>query len=237
MINKQSIQFIEEGHKYLAQKDGREIQLMSSTTFLKRYEKPFPKEFIAPKSAAKRIREGKTTATTGQEVIDMWSMSGDMAKHYGNAVHKAVEYWIKFEEYPKNDYLKRVVDAFRKLKIGPCAAEYVMGDIDLELGGMADIIQPIPGKPYCVNLLDIKTNADLYEVRGKLLPPFAHLDSNNFNKYKLQLNLYKYYLEKEGYKVYNMKLLHWVDDGFMEIVIDEEDLSTILEARSVEING
>lgn len=228
------IKFTEEGHTYTTEIDGKLAHLTSSTTFLSRYSKPFPKEFIAPKSAAKRLREGKKGVTT-VDVLDMWALNGDISRLYGNAVHKAVEYWIRFEEYPKTDYTRKVVNEFKKLNLGPCIAEYVMGDVDLMLAGMADIIELVDIDKKIINLLDIKTNADLYDSKGYLLPPFDHLEASNFNKYRLQLSLYKYFLEKEGWTVYNMKLLHWMDDEFATITVEGEDLSAVLAERAAEI--
>lgn len=235
-MTKPKIKFIEDGHLYLGEKDGKIIQLTSSTTFLSRYIKPFPKEFIAPKSAAKRLREGKKGVTT-VDVLKMWKLNGDISKDYGNSVHKAIEYYLLFDEYPKTEHMHKAIDSYKTLGIGKAIPEYIMGDLDLELGGMADIIELVDLDKKIINLLDIKTNADLYDSRGYLLPPFSHLKASNFNKYRLQFSLYKYFLEKEGWTVYNMKLLHWKDDEFQMIDVEGEDLSAILSDRLAELKS
>jgi hypothetical protein len=219
--------FREEDHSYLGEKNGSYVPFDGSTTWLSQWIKPFPKDFIAPKSAAKNLREGLRPTTT-EGVLDMWRMSGDIACDYGNSIHKAIEYYIKYGQKVKAPHLLAATNSFIDLGLGDCVSEFIMGDADTELAGQADIIEKYKDG---VNLLDIKTNSDLYDHKGYLLPPFDEYKCNNLNKYRLQLSLYKYFLEKEGHKVYNMRLLWWTGSEFESIDIDEIDLSSVLSER------
>jgi len=140
-----------------------------------------------------------------------------------------VEMYLKYDRYPKAPYLLEVVESFKALGLGKCISERILFNDSLNLAGTLDIIELLDKDKREVALLDLKTNGELYKKKGKMLAPFNHLDNNNINKYRLQLSLYAYLLEKQGYTVKYAEILHVVGSEIKRIRIDLEDISPIIE--------
>ncbi len=136
---------------------------------------------------------------TQEDILDLWDIKRELAVTLGTAIHKAVELWIKYDELPKDKYLEKIVKEFPLKREGLESEKIVYCD-KLKVAGTADIIK---GK----ELYDIKTTPELYKSYGKLLKPFDDLKDSPFNKYRIQLNIYRY-LHKNINKVY---ILQWTD--------------------------
>lgn len=232
-ISMTKVIFNKESHTYHCDIEGEWVPFESVTTFLGRYSPPFPKAIIAPKSAAKNKREGKTPNTT-EGILEKWESAGVIACDIGNAVHGAVEYYIKYGEFVKNKYLAEIVAKFSEIVNGRCAPEVILYDESLHLAGTADIIEKAEGG---VNLIDLKTNGDLFDAKGKLQGPFCDLPASNFNKYMLQLNLYRHLLEGIGQNVLKMTILHVDGTDVVEVDVPFYDISEALKERAEEIKN
>lgn len=201
------IKFIKDSHEYLANTgDGVWLSYTSVTTIGGRYSPPFKKDFIAPRVAEANARKQDGSPETTEEVIDSWERSGEVACDYGNAVHGAIENYIKYNVIPKAAYLKELVENFKQLGLGKCVSEKIFFSDEYRVAGTIDILEQIDGKR--VRLLDIKTNGELMKVKGKLLSPFDNLANSNFNKYVIQLSIYAYLLSCWGYEVEEAQILH-----------------------------
>lgn len=172
----------------------------SVTEIAGKYVPPFPAGMIAQRTAQK---EG----TTADEVLRRWEMNKDMACDYGNAVDKAIQYWVDFKEEPKNKHLKKIVQDFAKDHDGDLRAQIAVYDEEKSVCGTTDLIKVVA--PKTIDIIDIKSNAEFYKKgSGKLLAPFNDLENNNLNKYRLQLCLYRDLFMKKGITVRNLEIWH-----------------------------
>lgn len=214
------IKFVKESHEYLANTgDGVWVPYTSVTTIVGRYSPPFPKELIASKVAEANSRKGELPDTI-EDVIDSWDRNGEVACDYGNAVHGAVENYIKHGAKPKAKYLLDIVNSFIDLGLGKCVSEQIIFHDEYQVSGTMDILEQVDGKK--VRLLDIKTNGDLTTAKGKLLAPFNNMKNTKFNVYTLQLSTYAYLLRCRGYEVEKAQILHVVDKDItvMDVPLD-----------------
>lgn len=185
----------------------------SVTELLNQYVPPFPAGAVAQAVAKK---EGVET----DYILQKWNLNKEIACDYGNAIDKAVQYWIDFKEEPKQEHLKNIVSRFKNDHTGDLIAQVVVYDLDTSVCGTLDVIERLGDKR--INIIDVKSNADLHKKgNGKLLAPFNDLENNNINKYRLQLSLYKDLFEKRGVTVENIFLWH-SEEG----IINLEPLNT-----------
>lgn len=232
------IKFTKEDHKYLANVgDGVWVPYTSVTTIAGRYSPPFKKDIIAPRVAEANARKQDGSPETIEEVLDSWERSGEVACDYGNAVHGAVENYIKYNVVPKATYLKQVVESFVELGLGKCVSEKILFNDKYQIAGTIDILEQLDGKK--VRLLDIKTNGDLLKAKGKLLAPFDNMINSKLNMYVIQLSVYAYLLECWGYEVAEAQILHV--DGVkisridIDLIRDVSFIERVLEENKVKV--
>jgi hypothetical protein len=195
---------ISEDHIYTEK--GKELESVSH--YIERHKQPFPKEFIAQKTAERDGREM-------EDVLEEWELKGKMAREFGSSVHSAIELYAKYRQKPHNAFLASIVDQwvymFQIDKIHREIAVY-----DTELAGTIDEIE-ITGEKRCI-IRDLKTNFDLYKKGKKMLPPYDFITDSPIDCYTLQLNLYKRLAEYHGWTVEKLEIVHL--DGDKLKVID-----------------
>lgn len=229
------ILFNEAEHKYTV--NGK--QFISATTVLGQF---FPK-FEADKIAyfvAKR--EGRTK----EDVLQEWEDKKNDACDFGNAVHLYAERKLMGGAIPrpKNEREKNAFQLVEKYIKGllkdyvVIEAEKIVFSKRHGVSGTIDLVlQHKKSKNIC--LLDWKTNKKIQKKNSyskPAFPPIEELNDSNFTKYMLQLNLYKYILETEGYidgEVDNMILLHIRPSSTKayEVPDAQEEIKTILKYR------
>lgn len=180
----------------------------SVTELLNKYVPPFAAGAIAQAIAKKRGVEP-------EHVLAQWELNKQIACEYGDAVDKAVQYWIDYKEIPKQKHLADIVSRFKKDHTGDLISQVVVYDLESSVCGTLDVIERLGDKK--INIIDVKSNADLHKKgNGKLLAPFDDLENNNINKYRLQLSLYKDLFEKRGVTVENISIWH-SEEGIIKI--------------------
>jgi hypothetical protein len=224
--------FNEAAHTYKVDKK----QFTSVTTVLGEFFPKFDAERISYFVAR---REGKEQ----QEILDMWDKARDDACIYGTAVHLYAECKLLNEELPEPAN-KKEATAFKLLdKYIPSLledyevveAEKIIFSEKHELAGMIDLVlrNKKTGK-YA--LLDWKTNKKIEKKNKHSKPafhPIDHLNDSNYTKYQLQLNLYKYLMETEGYvdSIDDLILVHIRPRSVkvMKIALLTEEIENILQ--------
>lgn len=173
----------------------------SVTGLANKYVPPFPAGMLAEKVAKK---EG----TTSDVILAKWELNKDMACDYGNAVDKAIQYWVEFGEEPKQDHLKGIVKSFTKdYGRDGLVTQIAVYSEEKSVCGTTDVIRKLGNKT--IDIIDVKSNADFFKKgSGKLLAPFNDLENNNTNKYRLQLSLYKDLFEMRGITVKSISIWH-----------------------------
>ena len=215
------ITFVEKTHSYLI--DGQPTGSPSVTQLLKQFKRKFEKEKMAARTA-------KKTHRTVEQVLAEWDLNNLYSTTLGSMLHKYIENFycnkrvefdgnfdgLGFEEKKKiADTLPKLVDQFQRFyndnKHLICVKnEVVLGDVeDTKICGMSDLL--------CYNtetdkleILDFKTNKKMEKSSpyGNLFYPFDDMTEGEINEYTIQLNVYKYFVEKTtSLKIDKLKII------------------------------
>lgn len=215
------VTFVEKTHAYLL--DGQPTNSPSVTRLLKKFKREFEKDKQAAKVAKKRN-------TTVAAVLAEWNINNLYSTTIGSMLHKYIENFynnkrIEFEgsfdglgasEKQKiSENLPIMIGYFQNFyndnKNLLCVkSEMVLGDVnDTKVCGMMDML--------CYNttserfeILDFKTNKKMEKTTrwGNLLYPFDNMTEGEVNEYTIQLNCYKYFIEKyTSVKIDKLKLV------------------------------
>ncbi len=171
-----------------------DIEYTPVSTWLKQYIPEFERESI---STAIANRDGRKQ----DEVLAQWDMKGEYSRNWGNAVHGAIEYWIKYGEMPSSPILESVILSLDDVlgKDNKLISERMVWSNTELVAGTIDLIEVVGDKE--VKIHDIKTTADLYKMHGKLLDKFGELGNSPIEKFRLQLSKYKQLFEEMNPKV------------------------------------
>jgi hypothetical protein len=218
-----NVKYYDIPHKYYV--DG--IQYTSVTTLLHKFTNEFDSDYW---SQYKANEYGKTQ----QEVLDMWKLENKISTVKGSLVHKYAEDYLanKVFDYPQDHVIKElgsdlIQDAYNKStkqfesfhkasfgKLIPIKSEFIVYDTNYKISGMVD--QLFYNVKYgCIDIYDWKTNKEIKTINQyqKMLLPVNHLDDCNYYHYSLQLNLYKWIIEKNtGIKIGNMCIV-WLNQN------------------------
>jgi hypothetical protein len=204
------ITFFEKTHTYYI--DNNPTGSLSVTGFLKKFKKEFDQ-----KSAARHV--AKKTNTTIEQVLADWKVNNLYSTTIGSMLHKYIEnfYCNKRVEFEGSfdglgiEEKLKIVDQFPKLvglfqnfyndhKHLLCFKnEMIVGDLDdTNICGMLDLLayNKVTDK---LEILDFKTNKKMEKKSAygnMLLYPFNEISEGELNEYLIQLNIYKYLIEK-----------------------------------------
>lgn len=225
------IKFYEKSHKY---KIGT-TELTSVTTFLKDYFSPFDVDKIAKIKAMISRRSGEKG-----KGVRYWKASWKASAEHGTRVHRALEEFILYKE-TRSEYLE-VFDA-KKIDRGinfikdnilgvERAPEKIIFDEELGLAGTIDLM--VKNKDGTISLFDWKTNNKISFTayrNQKAKEPINDLPDCNWTKYSLQLCLYAYMLERQGYKIKDLTLVHLADDYVkpLKVAYNKELIEKVLK--------
>jgi hypothetical protein len=220
------ITFVEKTHSYLI--DGLPTNSPSVTRLLKQFKKEFDKEKTA-------YRVAKKQNTTVAHILAEWEMNNLYSTTLGTMVHKYVENFysnkrnefegnfnnLGFEEKKKlSETLPKLIEYFQNFyndnKHLICIkSEMVLGDVeDTKVCGMMDMLS-FNTKTNMFEILDFKTNKKMDKTSpwGNLYYPFDDMTEGEINEYTIQLNCYKYFLEKyTSCKIDKLKLI-WLNSN------------------------
>lgn len=241
------IHFVESEHRYFI--DNEPAHELSVTRLIKRFKREFQKEAMAKRVANK-------LGVSVQQVLADWEMNGLYSTTIGTMFHRYVESFYKKQKIESNlsDFEKLGFDERTKIKENlpimvkyfqnfynrhpeyKCVKnEFVVGDLeDTKICGTADML--------CLNpkgnleIFDFKTNKKINTTSkyAKLFYPFDDMDECEFNEYTIQLNVYKYFIEKyTDLKVDGLKLV-WIqptNDNFelIELPSIQDKIKLMLE--------
>jgi len=218
----QTIEFHEEKHIYLTPDNIR------FTSVSKCISDAFP-VFETNKIAARvAMKEGVSV----RSIKEKWEKSRNDGADLGTNVHLYAECLIKGITLPRainkkaRKYFKTVKTFIKNLKKewDVVATELIVFDSDYKLAGTFDALLRHKGTSE-YKIIDWKTNKEikLHNNYQKGKGPLSHLDDCNYNKYGLQLNLYRHILLKGKYfpiEHYDMELLHITEDEVTGYPID-----------------
>jgi len=205
--NFSGLQFNESTHTYLV--NGKKIS-KSVTALAGQYssDKPFDTQYWAERKAKER-------GISKEEIIKEWDAKRDFSANKGTLVHKFMEnIYNGIEENIEVSDKELCLKFYNETKtfLLPIASELRIYDIELDVAGTIDQLFYCPQKKQIV-LVDWKTNKMINTKNGynKMVKPFDKFDSCEFYNYSLQLNFYKYIIEKNTeLKIDSMKLV-WLN--------------------------
>lgn len=215
----QEIVFDEEYHTY--QVYGK--YLTSVTTFIGQFFPEFDSEKVSKTYA-------KKNGLNQADVLAQWKQKGDDASDLGHIVHLYAEKLFKEKDLPVTDepkvqkYFKIVNKTVVKLlkRFDFIDVEHIIFSERLGVAGTIDLLMRDRANDEVV-IFDWKTNEKIEKENPwrNGLKPIEHLQDCNFNKYSLQLNLYKRILIEESYfpafspraTNYRMALIHLSEGG------------------------
>lgn len=229
------IKYYDEPHKYFIE----EQSLISGTSFIGLFKKKFDSKGQAKKTSLK-------LGIPIEEVLENWEFKGDFSRTKGTMLHSYAEnYWFnkifpidysevdkRFGEGLMKERLEACINLFHnfyndaKKAMHPVALELVVGDKELGIGGMVDgLVWNSKLNEY--NIIDYKTNKEINafsKYKEKLLAPINYLHNCEIETYSLQLNLYKYIIERNtNIKIGRMYLVH---------IHEEQEKYNLFECKS-----
>ena len=196
------IRFEEEGHKYFIDDDDNYI---SGTTFIHKLFPVFNPQLVAEKIKLTNKKEEYKNMTV-EEIVDYWKQNGIDASAAGTTTHLNIELYSNGVAVDDNSEEFKMFLQFRKdyPYLKPYRTEWTIYDRKLRLAGSIDMVY-IDTRDNSYHIYDWKRakefkTPDRYTDMG--YPPVNNLPNVNRYHYFLQLNLYKYILEKN----YNIKI-------------------------------
>lgn len=204
--------FYEDKHEYIEVDE----PYTSMTTFIDKFKHKEDWEEIAKKYA-------KKNGNTWQYWLNKWNLNKENSARVGSIVHRRKE----DEAYREPGWNHIQVNEKGNKKIGLDLSnlspglypELIVYDHKYKIAGQADRVIITQGKK--VHIKDYKTSKEIKKepiiyfdvdkkrrVRKRLLPPVSHLDANNFSTYSLQLSGYGFILERWGYKIASLEIIH-----------------------------
>lgn len=214
--------FNEADHTYTNSLTGKKG--VSGTKFISKFKNPFDSKLEAEKYA-------KKNNLNAEEVLAEWAKKGLISTIKGSAVHKYAElkYANKLHVYDpteainafgediiKDNYEKCITQFENfyndsKTSLIPVKSEVVVGDDEIGIYGMMDQLF-YSKKLNGLVIEDYKTNGviDKFSIyRKRMLSPISHLHECKLNIYSLQLNLYKFLIEKNtNLKIKGLFIIH-----------------------------
>lgn len=230
-----NIKYYDEPHKYYL--NGKE--LISVTTIIHQYQEPFKEDYWA------EIKANQFGITT-KEVKRAWKFINKKGTLKGSIIHDYAEniFQNKIFDYPKqqilnefgfdpiwNEYLltKKHVEKFyddTKGKLIPIKAEFVIYDEESLIAGMLDkLFYNVKTNEF--QIWDYKTNKSFSQTSERfLLDELSLINDCDLEIYSLQLQLYKYIIEKNTNIKLGKSYLVWLSHNNQNYqVIETKDRS------------
>ncbi len=180
------------------------------------FTEKFDTEKILPISAAKASREENRTVSV-HELRHRWQTINKTACELGTKTHKFLENFsgIQTPTSPQEragiSYLESLRGkykiSFRELRAYSEKYDFA-GTMDIPLEDIHT------GDRY---IADYKTNGDLFKSYSYLKPPFDFLEDSAYNKYQIQLSLYRILLEDIGVRIKGTSLVYLKADGTYKV--------------------
>lgn len=203
------------------------VSFISVSNLLSRFYNKFDKAIA--------INIAKKRGITVDELLSEWDEKKNESIKKGNSIHSFAE-----ELFNKNVCTITTNDEYFDYKIGVCKYYKDIMNTNIFLGSEVKIFSKTYKYAGTIDLLlynkdvngiivlDFKTNNDLFKTyNSMMLYPFDNYYDNNFNKYQIQLNLYKIALEEIGLNIVSCQLVHILPYDYK--VYQIEDLTNTLK--------
>lgn len=221
---------INESHQYF--KEG--LQYISVTTLRDSWFKKFDVEETLRKMRLKPM--GKYEGMTDEDIKQLWTSKGEVAAAQGTALHKHIELYYKLEPVVDTSIeYAQFLDFAQEASLVPYEIEWMVCDPETRIAGTIDFVAQ--NKDGTIDLYDWKRSSKVNEYTQwyghSLEPELSHIPDTTYWKYTMQLNLYKYLVEKMGKRVRRMYLVCFHPDllNYQRYQVAEVDLEKVLNRR------
>lgn len=229
--------------KYHTYKDAITSEKLTSVSKIKGAITP---PFDPTGEITKRCAEKEGIGVT--ELKQRWQKQADESKERGTYIHKLIE--DAFDGNVSGDlneiaFTTKAIEYVHNSKYEQVFAEQIISDHTLPIAGTADLILQTANH---VSILDWKTDKSIERysfgyTRGRpaemLKPPFDSWHNCNFSIYSVQLSIYAWMLERQGFIVDSCTIAH-VDKEtlglsyyavpFRQLPINETNLQQIINS-------
>ena len=217
--NDKRISFNSKEHNYMV--DGNRIK-NSVSQLIETFFPDFDSEYWSRMKAKERLdflgkKYGKEQLDELQKkILDEWDTKREEAAKKGTLLHEVIEKYynnIDIKEFPPEfKYFEEFIKKYPSIK--PYRTEWRVFDSKASIAGTIDMVYEKPSGELFI--FDWKRSTKLVNDIGAVIKSdfeygfdeLNDLSNNSYNKYSLQLNLYKYILEENYDKeISSMNLL------------------------------
>lgn len=213
--------WIDFDYKYHVYTNKRNKQkLISVTTFIKLFA-PFNREEVLRNYCLKNNLDESM-------VSEMWDIKAKYKSAKGSDIHMYINAHEKGVPYEIVSNSKQEIEYYHNFKrdsgLKTVASELIIGDENWGLAGTLDNVSLTKKENHVI--IDWKTNDDLMERKKykKFEFPFDNMYIDKLNEYKLQLNLYKFMLEKNTDVEITKLFIVWLNSRNKNYVIVPVDV-------------
>lgn len=218
------IEFEESSHRYSSIINNKEIKYCSGTQFLGKFYPQFDPNGVITARCAKKA------GVTVEEIKATWAAKGAESCRLGTRTHELCEDVIQgnpIRNTPEDEVEAKRFDFANKLATKMRNSIDILGvekiifsdRLPVPIAGTIDLLGR-SRKTGEILILDWKTNKEI-EKENKYnnfcLDPISHVPDISLGHYSLQLSLYQYLLEFEGYvpkgSKFKRALLHVTENG------------------------
>jgi hypothetical protein len=239
------IQFEEAAHKYTINGD-------STYTSVTTFNHAQFEQFDADKVISNMIRSPKWTSSkyygqTPEQIKQIWADNGRTASTSGTRLHFDIECYYNDapNENPSPEYQHHFLNFAADHKhLAPFRTEWMIYDEPAKLAGSVDMLFKDPDDSKSLHIYDWKRCKEITKANAfnktATNPLIEELPDTNYWHYCLQLNTYKYIIEKNyGYTVKDMYLvaLHPDNDNYKKIKVVnlQSQVETLVNERKANL--
>lgn len=240
------IVFYEEGHTYQIDHDDS-ITYTSVTTFVHHFFSPFDADRVI--SRMRRSHAWKQSPYFGMsdhDIKESWQQKKDEASGLGTKLHSTIESFyngvlVSIDTTIEKEWTQ-FLDFHNRFEHAPYRTEWYVFDEEYNLAGSIDMVYSSEQNNHeRVILVDWKRTSELKEdnIYQKGLYPLHDLPDCNFYHYALQLNMYRYILQKHYQKIVDamyLVVLHPNRETFQqkEVPVMEDYIVKMLQVLTKE---
>ena len=237
------VRFVEKTHTYYVK--GSTKGIVSTTGFVHAFFPHFdPIATIKKMKAAPTWPESPYFGMTDQEIADKWSSSGKEASGAGTNMHLAIEQYLngahnRIEEAVKTTkewtyFMNFWRDVSQDLE--PYRTEWEVWDEEHKLTGSIDMIFKRKDGDFAVYDWKRSKEIKMDNPFQSGLGPMTHLPDVNYWHYTLQLNVYRWFLQKHyGLKVTELAIVIFHPNNsnyqIFKLNILDDEIQDMLDAR------
>ena len=242
------IQFEEESHTYTI--DGARKGWTSCTGFLHNFFGEFNADAVIKKMmSSSKWSSSKYFGMTAAAIKKQWADKGKASSEAGTRMHLDIEHFynatVKADDWAPNpgpewNYFMEYQRQHGS-KFVPWRTEWLIFDEEHKIAGSVDMVYMKPDGTLAIydwkRIEELKTENTFQSGLG----PISHLPDTNYWHYSLQLNVYRYILEKHyGFTVSELALviLHPGNTSYRiaKLNMMDDEIGAMLETRARALN-